>query len=199
MYSQKQLSQYINDLASGNSAPGGGSAAAVVASLGIALSSMVARFSLNQKLNKLIKVLLKKNEILRRKLVLLIDRDIIVYLKLEDSRKIPKSAKQRKILIEKNLKQAVLVPLEVCRLINSAMQLCQEITMVGNKNLITDSGCAVLFLASAFSASRLNIKINLKYMKDKKFVKTQETQLRKMEKNVFRIKKIIEKQIKEFM
>jgi len=54
----------------------------------------------------------------------------------------------------------------------------------GNRNLVSDVGCGTLFLESAFLAGRMNVEINLKYIKDKKFVDALVKQLDGMEKEI---------------
>ena len=49
MYIERSLSDYLEDLASDKPAPGGGSAAALVAASAVGLISMVARFTLKNK------------------------------------------------------------------------------------------------------------------------------------------------------
>jgi formiminotetrahydrofolate cyclodeaminase len=48
--------------------------------------------------------------------------------------------------------------------------MCEELAGIGNKNLITDTAIAALFLESAFFAAKFNVYINLKYIKDLEFV-----------------------------
>ncbi|MFH1094063.1 MAG: cyclodeaminase/cyclohydrolase family protein [Candidatus Omnitrophota bacterium] len=184
MYIRKGLKKYIDDLASRNSVPGGGSAAALAGAIGIALSSMVANFtitSIKYKSKHLrMKQLLKKNESLRKKIQLLIDKDVVVFLKLQDVMRIPKANSQRLALIQKGLKEAANIPYEICCLCRQAMGLAAEITSIGNINLISDGGGAVYIIEAAFRSAELNVKINLKYIQDKGFVNKKKKELKIM-------------------
>lgn len=173
MYIRKDLRKYIDDLASMNSVPGGGSAAALSGAVGIALSSMVANFTIAnikyKSKHSSMKQLFKKNELLRRKMQILIDKDVVVFLKLQDVMKIPKSSRQRTTLMQKGLKEAANIPHEICFICRQAMELAENILKIGNVNLISDCGGAVYMLDAAFKSAALNVRINLKYIQDKKF------------------------------
>ncbi|MCP4649385.1 MAG: cyclodeaminase/cyclohydrolase family protein [PVC group bacterium] len=193
MYIQKPLKKYIDDLASGKVAPGGGSASALAASLGIALSSMVANFTVgNVKYKKnqtRIKTLLKRNELIRKKISMLVDLDIVVYLKLNEVLKLPKDSKKRQLLIQQKLKQSAAVPLDICVLCGKAMQLCGEISLIGNINLISDLGCAAHLLESAYHSAKLNVYANFKFIKDKKFIASRKKKLKSISTSIARMKK----------
>ncbi len=184
MYIRKDLKKYIDDLASRNSVPGGGSAAALAGAIGIALSSMVANFTIAnvqyKSKHQRMKKLLKKNELLRKKIQLLIDKDVVVFLKLQDVMKIPKVSRQRAALIQKRLQEAANIPHEICRICWDAMNLAADITKIGNINLVSDSGGAVHLLDAAFKSAELNVKINLKYIQDKGFIRKKKKELKMM-------------------
>ena len=86
MYIRKDLKKYFDNLASNGAVPGGGSASALAGVLGIALSSMVAHFTVSS--NRYIKVwprvkrFLRRNETLRKRMEILIDKDILVFYSL---------------------------------------------------------------------------------------------------------------------
>ncbi len=195
MYISKDLKQYIDDLASLNSVPGGGSASALSGAIGIALGSMVANFTLTNTKYKSghsrMKQLLKKNELLRRKMQLLIDKDVVVFLKLQDVMKIPKASRQRDLLLQKGLKEAANIPHKICFLCQEAMIITEQIAKIGNTNLISDCGGAVHILVAAFKSADLNVRINLKYIKDKRFINQKNKEL----KNIFLLMVQIEKRM----
>jgi len=190
MYISKDLKQYIDDLASLNSVPGGGSASALSGAIGIALGSMVANFTLTNTKYKSghsrMKQLLKKNELLRRKMQLLIDKDVVVFLKLQDVMKIPKASRQRDLLLQKGLKEAANIPHKICFLCQEAMIITEQIAKIGN-----DCGGAVHILVAAFKSADLNVRINLKYIKDKRFINQKNKEL----KNIFLLMVQIEKRM----
>jgi formiminotetrahydrofolate cyclodeaminase len=203
VYIKKELREYLNELASFNAVPGGGSASALAAALGVALSTMVANFTLRNKryksVNSRIKMLQRKNESIRRKLEALIDKDVIVFLKLRNIISMSKEKKQRDALLEKSFKDAANVPYEICLLVSEAVKICSQISEIGNKNLISDMGASAYLLEAAYNCACLNIKINLKYIRDKKFIKKKNRDLKKIEEKIYKCRKNAVKKVKGYL
>ena len=147
MYRDESLKKYLDDLAAKLPAPGGGSAAAMNAALGVALISMVVNFTLGKpkyvQYESDLKAILDKSEKLREEFLNLVDLDVKAYQ-------------------SKNLRDALDIPLKVCRLCSEGILLCLPLVDKGNVNLISDVGVAVVFLESAFASARFNVEINLK-------------------------------------
>ena len=152
------LRQYLNVLAAKEPVPGGGSAAALVGSVGVALLSMVIQYSFGKSkqknIDKKLRNLLKKTEKIRKRLLQLVDLDAKAYLKVVQSRK--KSPQLKK----QALRQARQVPMEVCRLSYQAIQLAPFLVECGNKYLISDVECAAEMLLAAFNSAKVNVEIN---------------------------------------
>lgn len=153
MYKNKTLKTYLDSLAAKMPAPGGGSAAALTASLGAALISMVINFTLGKPkyaaYEDELKTLLGKSEQLRDKFLALVDLDVIAYK-------------------SKNFRDALDVPFMACRLCFEGIKLCPPLVSKGNKNLISDVAVAAVLLESAFTSAYFNVLINLKCIGDKK-------------------------------
>lgn len=153
MYKDKTLKTYLDDLAARIPAPGGGSAAALSASLGTALLSMVINFTLGkpgyEKYQGELKDMLKVSEKLRQDLFSLVDLDVQAYK-------------------SKNLRNSLNVPFMLARLCFEAIKLCQPLVKKGNVNLVSDVAVAAVLLESAFVSACFNVDINLKMIKDKK-------------------------------
>ncbi|MBN3038198.1 MAG: cyclodeaminase/cyclohydrolase family protein [Candidatus Omnitrophica bacterium] len=175
---QGQLKGYLDDLAGKKPAPGGGSAAACSAALGVSLLSMVANFTLGKEKYKAyeaqVKAALAESEDLRQQLLLLVDKDVAVYKKVASAYKLPKESdedkRKRSAQIEKALKEALTAPFEVCKCSHQAVKLCPLLAEKGNINLISDVGVALVLLHSAFQSALLNVEINLNGIKDKEFI-----------------------------
>lgn len=186
------LKKYLDDLAAKLPAPGGGSAAALTAATGAALISMVANFTIGKEKYKSaqeqIKEVLSSSEDLRQKLIDLVDEDVTVYKKLSNAYKLPKDSpedkRKRDQAIQEGLKEALTVPLEVCKCCHQAIKFCPLIGEKGNVNLISDVGVAVALLASAFQSALLNVEINLKNIKDEQFILGIREILEPMEKEI---------------
>jgi len=168
MYSQGSIRKYLNDLAAKKPAPGGGSAAALEAATGCALMSMVLNFTISNRryagVKKKAQRALKRSEELRKTLSKLIDEDVRAYARLSKGfRKLKKNSPG----LQRLYKDACNVPYDICRLVNEGMDLCGELVLFGNKNLITDAAIAALMLESAFFGAKLNAYINLTHIDDK--------------------------------
>ncbi len=153
MYCEKSLKNYLDDLAAKLPAPGGGSAAAFNAALGVSLISMVVNFTLGKpkylRFENELKEILEKSEKLRNEFLSLVDLDVLAYK-------------------SKNIRDALDVPFMVCRLCFEGIRFCPVLIKKGNVNLISDVAVAAILLESAFSSAYFNVEINLKSLGDKK-------------------------------
>jgi len=163
MYIDLAIKKYLNDLAAKLPAPGGGSASALVGATGCALISMVCNFTLGKKkyaeFEEYIQNTLSSAELLRKDLLKLVDKDVEAYKKFSSSKK-----------DEPALKDALEVPLDICRLTHSALKLCPELIEKGNKFLVSDIGCAVELLEGAFFSALFNVEINLTGIKNREYI-----------------------------
>ncbi len=168
MYATQSLKTYLDDLAAKRPVPGGGSAAALVGALGCALLSMACNYTLGKErykdAEKEIKKILKQTETLRKRFLSLVSLDAAAYLKVFNSRK------GSSCIYQENLINATKVPLEICRLSNTAYKLCPFLIKKANKYLISDVYVARELLKSCFKSGKFNVIINFPQIKDKKFI-----------------------------
>ena len=173
MYKDSSLKQYLDDLAAKLPAPGGGSAAALSAALGVSLISMVVNFTLGKpkyaKYEGELKAIILKSENLREEFLNLVDLDVTAYQ-------------------SKNIRDALDVPFMVCRLSFEAIKLCPPLVKKGNINLISDVAVAAVLLESAFSSAYFNVEINLKSLADKKLTKSINKELVQKAKSIKKIR-----------
>lgn len=176
MYAET-LKRYSDDLAAKIPAPGGGSAAACVASLGAALVSMVANFTIGKpryaKHEEKLKIILERSEKLRHEFLNLVDLDIVAYR-------------------SKDPRQAMDIPLMVSRLCYEAIKLCLPLAKKGNINLISDVAVAAVMLEAAYASACQNVFINLKYLNDPKLAVKVRKELAVKEKSIKRIRNVTE-------
>ena len=171
MYNERPLREYLNDLAARKPAPGGGSAAALSASIGTALMSMVANYTVGNPKYKESEArmaeILKRAEKCRRDLQALVDRDVLAYEKLSAGIKnVSKDSPE----LDDLYKEASKPPFEICMITSHALGLCKDLAAYGNKNLITDTAIAAILIEGAFFSAKFNVYINLKYIKDIDYV-----------------------------
>jgi len=152
LYRNQSLQKYADDLAAKLPAPGGGSAAALNAALGVSLISMVVNFTLGKpryaEYETELKGILDSAEKLRDRFLNLVDLDVVAYK-------------------SKDIRKALDVPFMVARLCLEGIKLCPALIKKGNINLISDVGVAAVLLEAAFAAACFNVEINLRYPDDK--------------------------------
>ncbi|HHZ00272.1 MAG TPA: cyclodeaminase/cyclohydrolase family protein [Sedimentibacter sp.] len=179
MLTDKSSREFAKLLASKNPVPGGGGAAALTAALGTALNSMVANFSLGKK--KFIDVkgkhedLLKRGEILREKLIDLVDKDAELFEPLSKAYVMPSNTEEEKLNKEKELqkclKAACSAPMEILELAFDAIKMHEEILDISSKNIISDVGVGVQCLKAALNSAYLNVLININSISDEDYVR----------------------------
>ena len=179
-YAQQSIEKYINDLSAKLPAPGGGSAAALVSATGAACLLMVANFTLNKKgyetAWKEMQDIILELEPARAKLIGLIDSDVLAYQKFADACKLPRNTEEEKVTREQKIqevsKEALGVPLETMIVSAGLLPAADKLLARGNRNLITDVGCGVIFLMAGIESAKLNVEINLKNITDARFIET---------------------------
>ena len=176
MLIDKKVSNFLNELASNSPTPGGGSVAALAGALGAALISMVGNLTVGKKkyedVEEDIKKIISSSEKLRHELSQLIEEDIKVFNNFMATYKMPKETEDEKKVraekIQESLIEAAKVPLKVAYKCLNILSLSEEVAEKGNINVVSDAGVAVLMAEAALESAILNVKINLKMIKDEK-------------------------------
>ncbi|MCD5414947.1 MAG: cyclodeaminase/cyclohydrolase family protein [Clostridiales bacterium] len=179
MLAKMKLNDFLEKTASNKPVPGGGSVAAMTAAAAAALVEMVANLTIGKKkyieVEAEMKNIAKTARELREKFVVAIDKDANAFNGVMNAFKMPKDTEEqgelRKIQIQKNMKKASLVPLEVAEDAFSMMEMITGITEKGNKNAVTDAAVATMMARTAVLSALYNVKINLSTIKDEDFVK----------------------------
>jgi len=195
---RESLKKYLDDLASRKPAPGGGSAAALAGAIGAALLSKVANFTIGKDKYKAVEQemagILNHCEELREDFNSLCSEDARAYKKFSDAVKLPRGRERQK-KIEQALKEATAVPLQVCKDAHRAVKLCLPLAQKGNANLITDVGIGAMLLECAFQSALLNVEINLKDIKDDRFILEVREVLEPMEKELVSINQEVSSEV----
>ena len=176
MLIDKKVSNCLDELASNSPTPGGGSVAALAGALGAGLISMVGNLTVGKKkyedLEEDIKKIVSFSEKLRYELSQLIEEDVKVFNNFMATYKMPKETEdEKKVRVEKiqeSLIEAAKVPLKVAYKCLDILSLSKEVAEKGNINVVSDAGVAVLMAEAALRSAILNVKINLKMIKDEK-------------------------------
>lgn len=174
MYIEKSLKTYLDELASSNPTPGGGSAAALTGAMAAALTSMVARLTLGkagyESEQQEVEALLHSTEQLRERFEQLMTADIEAYGRLSACFKMPRATDEQKAArtsaIQERLVEAAQVPLEMAECAAELMQRCVRIAEIGNKNVLSDVATGAMLAAGAGNGAAWMVRTNLKAMKD---------------------------------
>ena len=179
MLANLKITEYLEKAAAGTAVPGGGSVAALNASLAAGLTEMVANLTIGKKGYEAVADemhdIAGRTAELREKLTAAIDRDADAYSAVMAAFKLPKATdpemELRKQEIQKAFKQAALVPLEVANHAVNVIDLAGRAVDSGNKNAVTDGVVAAMNARTAALAALYNVKINLVSIEDDEFVK----------------------------
>lgn len=183
MLKNLMLKDFIDELGSSSPAPGGGSAAALSASLSSALTSMVFNLTIDKKVfneyddeKKLtIKEQLKSVSNLKFEFLEEMDRDSEAFLTLMDAFRLPKNTDEEKKIreqkIQEGYKAALEVPMKLAQKAYEVYEYVYTAAKWGNKNAVSDAGVAALLLQTAIESAILNVIINLAGIKDEKLKK----------------------------
>ncbi|MEJ2098646.1 MAG: cyclodeaminase/cyclohydrolase family protein [Desulfobacterales bacterium] len=186
MLNTLKLTKFLEKIAAGTATPGGGSVAALNAALAASLTEMVANLTVGKKgyeaSEKDMRKIAARVSGLRKKLAKDIDHDAAAYNTVLKAFKMAKTTEKdkdrRSKAIQAGFKNAALVPLGVARDALEIMELTSKVVRKGNKNAGIDGAVAALTARAAVMGALYNVKTNLNFINDHKFVKeiTQETQ-----------------------
>ncbi|MGB2962009.1 MAG: cyclodeaminase/cyclohydrolase family protein [Candidatus Omnitrophota bacterium] len=179
-YLECSLDDYLKELSGRSIVPGGGSVSALTAALGAGLNLMVLNYSIGKKRNAGRGDIIAARKKQRRslgKLSGLVDRDCKAFSALMKALSVGRNAQGR-------YKTAAAVPMDICRECHVSMDITAFLLKKGNKNLVTDVGCAADILKAAFDSALLNVKVNLREISDRRFVKKTEKALAVLKKGI---------------
>lgn len=173
------LKSFANETASESPAPGGGSIAAYVGSLGASLGTMVANLSAQKKgwesKFETFSDAAEKGQVFKDALLKLVDEDTRAFNKIMDAFSLPKSSEDEKSLrkkaIQKSTEYAIQVPLEIMKKSFESLPFIEQMVLEGNPNSITDAGVGVLCVRTAVYGAFLNVKVNASGLDDKYLAK----------------------------
>jgi len=197
-YLDEPLGTYIKRVSLKTPIPGGGSVVACVASLSSALISMVLNYTLGKEkyasFEKELQGIMTENEGILKKLSTCIEKDSQIY---EEIRRY--TSKKDYISAEKFLKESAELHLDICRAMIKVVDFAEVLSEKGNKGLISDTGIASSLAMSAFLSAKMNVLINLKFIKeDKDSVKQSLKEIEGMERDIMRKgKDVCERVIKQ--
>ncbi|MEO0235669.1 MAG: cyclodeaminase/cyclohydrolase family protein, partial [candidate division WOR-3 bacterium] len=171
------IEEFVDELSSESPAPGGGSVSALSGALSAALVSMVANLTFGKKgyeeVTPEMEEISRKAQELKDTLLRIIDEDTKAFNNVMAALSLPKKTEEEKRIrdeaIEKANKEATLVPLKVMDLSIELIDIASKVAEKGNKNALSDAGCALLQARSSCQGAYFNVLINLQGIKDEDF------------------------------
>lgn len=189
MLANKTVKEFLDETASNNPVPGGGSIAAESGATAAALVEMVANLTVGKKkyieVEEDMKVAAKLAKQFRETLLEDIDRDAKAFDEVMKAFKMAKETDEEKAVrseaIQEATKEAANVPLEVAKKAYEVMDLAELVVKKGNKNAITDGAVAAMLARTAVLSALYNVKINLGSIKDEAYVKQVTKEVERLE------------------
>ena len=174
------LHAFADETSSESPAPGGGSIAAYMGSLGVSLATMVANLSSHKRgwdnRWKEFSDWAAKGQAYKDTLLHLVDEDTIAFNKIMSALSLPKSTEEEKVnrtnAIQSATKYATEIPFRVMQTTFASMEVIKAMAEIGNQNSVSDAGVGALAARSAVMGAYLNVKINAAGLTDKKWAET---------------------------
>ena len=187
MYAQKSIEEFLNDLSSNNSIPGGGSAAALSGALNAAVISFIANLTIGKEKYKEVeaeaKEILAESEELKKEMLLMIDQDSKILSDILDSYKTGDENKVKTVC-----QDAVEFSMDMTKKAVRLMRLSLEISEIGNRMLASDFEVAAYIGDAAVSSAIANVKINLKSLDNKDYIENVKKDYLKLKNESSRLK-----------
>lgn len=176
-FTEKSLQAFLDQVASAEPAPGGGTVAALSGALGASLVAMVCRLTIGKKgyeaASAEMQTLLSRAEALQRELTDLMQADTDAYARVMEAFKLPKTTEDergtRARAIQVALQHAADVPLRVAECCAQVLELARAVVEQGNKNAISDGGVGALMAKAGLQGAVFNVLINLSSISDEAF------------------------------
>ena len=163
--------RFVEVLASGAPAPGGGGAAALVGAVGTALGNMVGSLTLGKKkyadVQDEIIALKAKCDALQTELLNQVEEDDKGFVPLSKAYGIPKDDPNRDKILEEATITACKVPMHIMELCCEAIDCVAVFAAKGSRLAVSDAGCGAVCCKAALQAASLNVFINTKTLKNR--------------------------------
>ncbi|MBL4939807.1 MAG: glutamate formimidoyltransferase [Lutibacter sp.] len=174
------ISDFAEETAGESMAPGGGSIAAYVGSLGVSLGTMVANLSAHKAgwddKWEYYSDWAEKGQAYKNKLLFLVDEDTNAFNKIIEGFRLPKSNNEekeaRKLAIENATIYATEIPFQVMETACNSMEVMQAMIKDGLQSSLSDAAVGALCARTAVIGAYFNVRINAKDIKDRGFAES---------------------------
>lgn len=194
---------FLDELASENPTPGGGSAAAFTAAEAAALVAMVGRVTVGKKKYAQVESemfkMIERADALRRELTAGVEEDAVSFEEYLKAVRLPKNTEQEIQVRDQAINAATLhatkVPHHTAGLAMEVLTLAITAAELGNVNAISDAASAANMAAAAVKSAGLNVMINIKGLQDPSQAQTLADDIQRYSKEI----KIAEARITEIL
>lgn len=174
---EMNITAFSDLLASDAPAPGGGSAAALEGTIGVALTNMVASLTIGKKKydenQDLMQEVIQEASELKAQFVDVINQDTESFNSVTAVFAMPKDSDEekaaRKEAMQQALKTCTYTPYDMMRFSLAGLELTKKILGKSNNSAASDLGVAALSLKAAVQGAWLNILINIDGIDDQEF------------------------------
>lgn len=176
-FAEKSLRSFLDQVASAEPAPGGGTVAALSGALGASLVAMVCRLTIGKKgyeaVSAEMEALLPRAQALQRELTDLMQADTDAYARVMEAYRLPKTSEAARVArthaIQVALEHAADVPLRVAECCAQVLKLAHIVVEKGNQNAVSDGGVGALMAQAGLRGAGFNVLINLNSINDETF------------------------------
>jgi glutamate formiminotransferase / formiminotetrahydrofolate cyclodeaminase len=163
-------SEFLDALAAGTPAPGGGSASAFAGAAAASLVSMVARLTIGKKkyaeVEARMQTVLTQSEALRNDLTRAIQLDASAFESVMAAYRLPKDSSEQVEVRRKAIEQAILlatqVPMGVANKSLRVLELAEQVIRFGIESALSDGAAGATMARAAITGAGYNIRINTK-------------------------------------
>jgi glutamate formiminotransferase/formiminotetrahydrofolate cyclodeaminase len=171
------VTRFADEVSTESPAPGGGSVAALMGSLGAALATMVANLTVGKAgyegAWQELAAMAERGQELKDRLARAVDEDTEAFSRVMEAMRLPKAtpdqAAERQRAVEAANKAATDVPLQTARHCLAAIELAALAAEKGNRNSASDAGVAALAARAGVEGAVLNVLTNVGGIKDQAF------------------------------
>lgn len=178
-YRTLPLTEFIADTARKSPTPGGGSVAAAVGAMGVALGRMALAYTAGKPAcaahEEQIQGALAEFEQASDGLLRLMQEDMAAYTEFSAARKSGDADRQKAAL-----DRATAVPMEMIALAGAVGARLDEVKAFTNPQLFSDLQAAAILVAAAARAAAMSVVVNLKTLPDRKAAEDLESRLNLM-------------------
>ena len=166
------VAAFIDELSSDSPAPGGGSVAALAASMGAGLASMVAVLSHTKKgfesKHAALDAIAMRAQKLKDEFLAAVDADTAAFDRLLEAMRMSKDDPARDSAITDATVSATEVPLGVLEKCGEVIELCREAGRIGLQASLSDAGVGAQMARAAAAGAYQNVCINLAQLSENK-------------------------------